>query len=144
VRQYWAIREALSVYNGIALFGRRIIVPLSTRREVLGKLHAAHKGIVRMKRQARQTVYWPGISYEITFLVESCEPCQERRPHHQQEPLLRDPCLRRCSRTSPRTFSSSASFTFWCTLIAYRAGPLFIDGTMIRPPARFLRPSWSL
>jgi hypothetical protein len=81
VRSYWAIREALSVDNGIALFGRRIIVPLSARREVLGKLHAAH----------RQTVYWPGISNEITFLVESCQPCQERRPHHQQEPLLRDP-----------------------------------------------------
>ncbi len=67
VRQYWVIREALSVDNGIALFGRRIIVPLSARREVLGKLHAAHQGIVRMKRRARQTVYWPGISNEITF-----------------------------------------------------------------------------
>ena len=67
VRQYCAIRDALSVDNGIALFGRRIIVPLSARREVLGKLHAAHQGIERMKRRARQTVYWPGISNEITF-----------------------------------------------------------------------------
>ncbi len=34
VRQYWSIREGLSVDNGIALFGRRIIVSQSARREV--------------------------------------------------------------------------------------------------------------
>jgi hypothetical protein len=48
-----------------------------------------------MKRRARQTVFWPGISNDITTLVESCHNCQERLPRQQKEPLMRDPLLTR-------------------------------------------------
>lgn len=91
IRQYWSIREELSVDDGLVLFGRRIIIPRSARKDVLLKLHAAHQGIVRMKRRARQTVFWPGITNEITLAVEKCQACQERLPRQPQEPLLRDP-----------------------------------------------------
>jgi hypothetical protein len=91
VRQFWKIREDLSVDDGLVLFGQRIVIPKSARRELLRKLHAAHQGIVRMKRRARQTVFWPGISNDITTLVESCQSCQERLPRQQKEPLMRDP-----------------------------------------------------
>jgi hypothetical protein len=91
VRQFWKIREDLSVDDGLVLFGQRIVIPKSARRDLLRKLHAAHQGIVRMKRRARQTVFWPGISNDITTLVESCQNCQERLPRQQKEPLLRDP-----------------------------------------------------
>lgn len=56
VHHYWTIREQLSVENGLVLFGRRIVILSSACRDVLHKLHAAHQGIVRMKRRARQTV----------------------------------------------------------------------------------------
>jgi hypothetical protein len=84
VRRYWSIREALSVDNGIALFGRRIIVPQSARRELLEKLHEAHQGTYKAAGPAESLL--AGISDEITFLVENCQPCQERLPHQQQEP----------------------------------------------------------
>jgi hypothetical protein len=95
VRQFWKIREDLSVDDGLVLFGQRIVIPKSARRELLRKLHATHQGIVRMKRRARQTVFWPGISNDITTLVESCHNCQERLPRQQKEPLMRDPLLTR-------------------------------------------------
>ena len=95
VRQYWSIREELSVDDGLVLFGRRIIIPRSARKNVLLKLHAAHQGIVWMKRRARQTVFWTGITNEITLVVEKCQACQERLPRQPQEPLLRDPLLSR-------------------------------------------------
>ncbi|KAI9551307.1 hypothetical protein GHT06_002507 [Daphnia sinensis] len=91
VRQYWSVREELSVDDGLVLFGRRIVIPRPARRELIKKLHAAHQGIVRMKRRARQTVFWPGMSNDITLWVESCQACQERLPHQQKEPLMRDP-----------------------------------------------------
>ena len=61
VHQFWKIREELSVDEGLVLFGQRIVIPKLARRGLLRKLHAAHQGIVRMKRRARQTVFWSGI-----------------------------------------------------------------------------------
>ena len=76
--------------DGLVLFGCRIVIPQSSRRDILLNLHAAHQGIVRMKRRARQTVYWPGLSNDIVAFVDSCQVCQELQPSQQQEPLLRD------------------------------------------------------
>jgi hypothetical protein len=91
IRQFWSIRHQLSTDDGLIIFGSRIVVPFSSRRDILQKLHAAHQGIVRTKRRAQQTVYWPGMSNDITMLVERCSKCQERRPSQCQEPLMSDP-----------------------------------------------------
>ena len=91
VLQYWTLRQQLSVDDGLVYFGCRIVVPAAARRNVLAKLHASHQGIVRTKQRVAQTVYWPGISNEITQMVECCEPCQEHRSSLPQEPLRSDP-----------------------------------------------------
>lgn len=91
VRQYWSIREQLSTDGGIVLYGSRIVIPSASRRGILAKLHASHQGIVRTKRRAQQTVYWPGISNDIMMLVERCDICQEQLASQAQEPLLADP-----------------------------------------------------
>jgi hypothetical protein len=44
-----------------------------------------------MKRRTRQTVFWPGISNDITLWVESCQACQKRLPRQQKKLLMRDP-----------------------------------------------------
>ena len=88
---YWGIRHQLSVDHGIVLFGKRIVIPQAARKNVLKKLHAVHQGIVRTNRRARQTVYWPGITNEITTLLSTCSTCQERLPSNQQEPMMSDP-----------------------------------------------------
>jgi hypothetical protein len=79
------------VDHGIVLFGKRIVIPKAARKNVLKKLHAAHQGIVRTNRRARQTVYWPGITNEITTLLSTCSTCQEHFPSSQQEPMMSDP-----------------------------------------------------
>jgi hypothetical protein len=66
---YWGIRHKLSVDFGIVLFGNQIVIPQVARRNVLKNLHAAHRGIVRTNRRALQTVYWPGITNEITTFL---------------------------------------------------------------------------
>ena len=91
IRPYWKIRNELSSDKGLVLFRARLVIPKAARRDVLNKLHAAHQGIERTRRRARQTVYWPGIDSDILNMVQSCAPCQEKRPSLPQEPMMSDP-----------------------------------------------------
>ena len=43
VRAYWAVREELSIENGLVYFGCRVVVPSAARRNVLTRLHATGK-----------------------------------------------------------------------------------------------------
>jgi hypothetical protein len=91
IRQFWKIRHDLSVDDGLILFKNRLLIPQAARSNILKLLHAAHQGIVRTKRRARQSVFWPGISNEISTLIEGCAACQERLATQQQEPMMSDP-----------------------------------------------------
>ena len=73
------------------MYGSRVIIPASLRREVLHGLHASHQGQDRTLRRARQVVYWPGITSDIQNMIRSCPACAERLPSHAAEPLLSDP-----------------------------------------------------
>ena len=95
VTPFWNIRNELSVDDGIVLYGPRIIVPKSARREILARVHDSHQGTDRTKRRARQNVYWPGISNDIATTVASCNKCREHRPSQQREPLRSEPLPKR-------------------------------------------------
>ena len=88
---YWKVKDGMCVDDGIVLKGAQLVIPQKARRDVLDRLHDAHQGIERTKRRARQIVWWPGISADITNTVRSCRMCQERLPSHQREPLMTDP-----------------------------------------------------
>ena len=65
VAQYNRYREALSVLDGVAMYGRRVIVPAGLRSEVLQCLHSGHQGTSKMNERALQVVFWPGITNDI-------------------------------------------------------------------------------
>ena len=71
-----------------------LVIPVSKWPEILSKLHVAHQGIERSKRRARQVVFWPGISNDITNTVRVCVSCQEALPSLQREPLAHDSVIR--------------------------------------------------
>ena len=87
---YWKIREHLYTDGELVLYGCRIVVPASHRRQTLARLHDSHRGVEATKRRAKQTVYWPGIDADIASTVQACEPCQLVQPSQQQEPLMSD------------------------------------------------------
>ena len=91
VRQYWSVRNDLWTDEGLAMKDARIIIPAAKRSEVRAKLHAAHQGIERLKRRARQLVYWPGLNSDLVNTVNSCEACQTALPSQQREPMMSDP-----------------------------------------------------
>ena len=91
LRFYWKIRHELSCEDELVLWGNRIVIPRCARPGILAKLHSSHQGIEKTKRRAKQTVFWPGITSDVTNVVDGCLSCQEHRPSQQKEPLLSDP-----------------------------------------------------
>jgi len=94
-------------------YGSRIVIPSASRRGILEKLHLSHQGIVRTKRRAQQSVYWPGISNDIMMLVERCDICQERLASQAQEPLLVDPLPSYVFEDVSQTYFNTDRYTCW-------------------------------
>ena len=90
VRPYWGIRDRLAVDDGLVVYGVRLIIPVSLRRQILTSLHDCHQGIEKTKRRARQRVFWPGIDRDIGNTVASCPTCRQLLPSQCNEPLWRD------------------------------------------------------
>ncbi|XP_064653028.1 uncharacterized protein K02A2.6-like [Lineus longissimus] len=87
LRPYFTRKLELSVEGGCILWGARVIVPKAARNRVLGVIHEAHPGIVRMKTFARHYVWWPCLDKDLEDKVKHCEACQVRR-HAPAKALL--------------------------------------------------------
>ena len=70
VRHYWPYRAQITLVNNLLLYESRIVIPSALRQDVLEKLHEGHQGIVKCRRRAIQSVWWPGISKNVKELIE--------------------------------------------------------------------------
>ena len=77
LQEFWNYRDTLSIENGLLTCGSRIIVPHEMRAEMLQYIHKGHQGKERCLLRARNTVFWPKITYDIQELIERCIICQE-------------------------------------------------------------------
>ena len=77
LQEFWNFRDTLSIENGLLTCGSRIIVPHEMRAEMLQYIHEGHQGKERCLLRARNTVFWPKITYDIQELIERCIICQE-------------------------------------------------------------------
>jgi hypothetical protein len=74
--------------NGLIFKGQRIVIPRSQRQRIREKLHHSHQGIQSTLRRARDSVYWPNMTTDITDYVSKCEICNSYQTQQQKEPLL--------------------------------------------------------
>ena len=70
LQEYWNYRDTLSIKNGLLTCGSRIIVPQEMQAEMLQYIHNGHQGKERCLLRARNTVFWPKITYDIQELIE--------------------------------------------------------------------------
>ena len=77
LHEYWKHREALSIESRLITRGNRIIVPKEMKAEMLQYIHEGYQGKERFLLWARNTVFWPMITYDIQELIERCIICQE-------------------------------------------------------------------
>ena len=81
------LRAEMNVQEGLIFQGDRIWIPQKMRTEILDKIHAGHKGIVKCKERARQSVWWRTINQDIEKKVINCPICTLHRIQHA-EPLI--------------------------------------------------------
>ena len=122
-RRYWCVRDQLSLEDGLVLYGCRLLIPVSMRREALQQLHESHQGAVRTKQRARLAIYWPGLDNDIDNVVDSCKQCQDRLPSHPKEPLIAKPKLARLFQELAIDFCSHAGHSFLVLVDCYTDWP---------------------
>ena len=88
IRQYWNMRDELTVQDGVIYKGMKVVIPTVMRKQMIAKSHTSHLGIHACVRRAKDVLYWPGMTAEITELVRMCAVCSEFLDKQQKEPLM--------------------------------------------------------
>lgn len=70
------------------LNGQRVIIPNKLQKLILQKIHEGHQGIVKCKRRARQTVYWPNFNEDIELMLKKCTQCIANQRSNSKDPLM--------------------------------------------------------
>ena len=81
----------LSVMNGVVMHKGRVVIPAVLGRRVLELLHQAHQGTSGMNLRAQESVWWPGISKDITRMWECCMSCAWNAPTQPALPPVTPP-----------------------------------------------------
>jgi len=84
---YDSFKDELTIEGGIIFRGLRAVIPLSFQSDMLNRLHAGHQGVNSSLRRARQAVYWPGMTEDITKKCQSCPTCLKDAPKQRKEEL---------------------------------------------------------
>ncbi|CAC5357947.1 unnamed protein product [Mytilus coruscus] len=85
--EFWNHRDELSMNSGIIFKGHKIVIPTSLRALMLDKFHTGHMGVEKCIRRARDVLFWPKMSLDISDMVLKYLFCLERRNYIAKEPL---------------------------------------------------------
>ena len=86
IREYFKLKEDLYTIDGVILYKDRVVVPPALRQDILSALHAAHQGVTSMISRAEASVFWPGITRDITATRTECNTCNRNAPSNPNAP----------------------------------------------------------
>lgn len=86
IRGFHQYREDVTSADGVVLYKDRVVIPPSLRGEVLSALHAAHQGVSMMTARAESSVFWPGMTADISATRNGCEHCHRMAPSQPAAP----------------------------------------------------------
>ena len=86
LRQYHRYKENLTTFDGVILYKDRLVIPPSLREKVLSSLHSAHQGVSQMCSRAETSIFWPGMTSDITDLRTYCNACNRNAPSQPNAP----------------------------------------------------------
>jgi hypothetical protein len=87
-RPFWNARHSLSEVDGLILFVKLLVVPVSLRREAMEGIQFGHFGKVKNVRRTKSSVFWPDCDDHIRNMVASFATCQKNRHKNPALPLF--------------------------------------------------------
>ena len=85
-RRYFDFRDELSTDEGLLLKGLCIVILNVLKEEYLHRLHEGHLSVSKVKENAKEHLYWPGIEADIEDYSKLCQECI-KRSRQPKEPL---------------------------------------------------------
>ena len=73
--RYWDFRDKLSMDDGLLLKGPRLIIPGELQEEYLHRLHKGHLSVNKVHENAKEHMYWIGITADIEDYTKRCQGC---------------------------------------------------------------------
>ena len=77
VLEFWNHRDEISCENDIVFRGQKLVIPAAMRKEMIKAAHIGHFGIDKSLGRARDIMFWPGMSKQITEYIQSCAICNK-------------------------------------------------------------------
>lgn len=87
LKPFKAVKDELSVYEGVILRGNQIVVPLSLQKKILKLLHDTHQGIVTTKQFHRSRFFWQGMDSAAEAIIKNCRACVLNQPLKKYTPF---------------------------------------------------------
>ncbi|XP_055625394.1 uncharacterized protein K02A2.6-like isoform X1 [Toxorhynchites rutilus septentrionalis] len=87
--RYQAFEKELAVIEGIVVRDDRIVLPTKLRQRALRIAHRGHPGVVAMRRNIREKMWWPCMDRDVANVVQECAGCAAVSKQHPPEPLIR-------------------------------------------------------
>ena len=53
-----------------------MVIPKSLQHQMVNRVHYAHTGTANSLSQARECIYWPGMSTDVKHFIEKCDVCR--------------------------------------------------------------------
>ena len=94
IRSYFPYRDELTVYNGLALKGNCIVIPVILRNDLLTVVHESHLGICKTLDHVRTCIFWPNITNDIKDMISHCRACAQHQDKQPNETIVSDPELK--------------------------------------------------
>ncbi|CAB3227362.1 unnamed protein product [Arctia plantaginis] len=88
MKDWWKVREQLTVCDGIILKNQQVYIPEKMRGDILEKIHKGHQGLEACLRYARSRVFWIHMARDIKDTVHKCEICEELDVKRNQKETL--------------------------------------------------------
>lgn len=85
LKPYHAFRNDISLVQDILMFNSRLLIPASLQETILKRLHEGHLGVNKCRARAMQSVWWLGLSSQLTKFIKFCPKCVENRINHKEE-----------------------------------------------------------
>ena len=88
VLEFWNHRDEVSLEDDLIFRGQKLLIPPALRQEMISKVHTGHLGVNKTLERAKDSIFWPGMSKEITEHVLQCTTCLKYRDSNAKEPLI--------------------------------------------------------